>query len=109
MYIAVFIALVFAVYIFRVYFWQIIRTKWYGKETDAVVSRIEAGSVVPAGTIIPGRSTNVTFYVLFQTEDGQQREARLLNPKRQLVKGSLVRIRYPEEMVDYAVVTEIPG
>ena len=39
--VAIGIVALFAVYVFRKYWWRIIAAKWYGTETEAFVSRIE--------------------------------------------------------------------
>lgn len=55
-----------------------------------------------------GRSCTVyDCYASFRDENGRQIEFRLLNPKRQLEPGSLIRIKYFSRTQDYAVLTEV--
>ena len=96
---------VFVAYFFRSYIWRLAQAKWYGTETDAVVSRIEKDVRSTGGTDYA--TCYYHYYVTFQTESGLQNEARLLNPKKQLVTGSRVRIRYQPERDHCATLTEI--
>ena len=102
--IAIVLVVLIAAFFFRNYWWRLIKTKWFGIETDALVSRIEAyTSSVGGSEEYPRRF----YYVSYQTQGGLQNEARLLNPKPVLGIGSKIRIRYPDEKADYAVLTEI--
>ena len=101
---ALIVVALLAALFFRFFFWRLIKTKWYGIETDAVVSRIEAyTSSVGGSEEYPRRF----YYARYQTRNGLQNEARLLNPKPGLGIGSKIRIKYPDEKADYAVLTEI--
>ena len=103
------IVLLIAAYIFKNYFWLLIKAKWYGTETEASVSRIEEEEMSARGT---GYGYLKSFryrtcYAAFQAKDGLQNEARLLNPNSRLTAGSRIRIRYLPEKADCAVLTEI--
>lgn len=97
--IAVLMILLFAAYIFRNYWYRLIKAKWYGIETTAYISRIEEDKKTADGADFTRRF----FYVRFSRQDGLQNEARLLNPKGALQIGDKVRIRYLEEKNDCAV------
>lgn len=102
--VAIGIVALFAVYVFRKYWWRIIAAKWYGTETEAFVSRIEENVVssVSTGTYCaPVRVFN--YYVTFPATNGVENEAKLLNPKKGLTTGTRVRIRYLPEQTDCAV------
>lgn len=98
-YVAVILILLFAAYLCRNYWWPLVKAKWDGIETDARVSRIEEGKRTANGAEYPRRFV----YVSFSRQDGVQNEARLLNPKKALMVGDTVRIRYLEEKNDCAV------
>ena len=100
--VALALVLLFGVYIFRNYWWRIIQAKRYGIETDARVCRIESDKRYADGAQYPRRF----YYVSFQTENGLQNEARLLNPEGSLSAGSKVRIRYLADSAQYAVLTK---
>ena len=101
--IAIFLVFIFAIYCFRNYWWRILKARWRGTETDAYVSRIEK-EVRSAG----GESYPMCFYyVIFQTQDNPQNEARLLNPIRRLETGSRIRVKYLPEKADYAVLSGV--
>ena len=92
--VAVSMMLLFAAWAFRNYWWRMIKTKRYGMETEASVSRVENRIVAGYGGGIYGRSFPVfDCYVSFRTEDGRQVEFRLLNPKKYLEPGSPIRIK----------------
>ena len=69
-------------------------------ETDAVISRIEREVRSSQGA----EYTLYRFYVRFTALNGLENEARLLNPKKRLVPGSAVRVRYLPERADCAVI-----
>ena len=102
--VAIAIVALFAVYVFRKYWWRIIAAKWYGTETEAFVSRIEENVVSSMGSrtyCAPVRVIN--YYVTFPAKNGIENEAKLLNPGRVLTAGTKVRIRYLPEQADCAV------
>ncbi len=103
MYIALIMVFLFAAFIFRNYCWKLIRAKWYGIETDALVARIEKQVRKAQGADYPV----CYYYVHFQESDGKQNEARLLNPGRLIAAGSRIRVKYLPEEDDFAVLTEI--
>ena len=92
----------FAVYLFRGYWWWLIRAKHSGIEEEAVVSRFEDVVNKAKGENFPVRYT----YVTFRTREGRMNEARLLNPKGFLEVGSRLRIRYLPEKDCFAVMAE---
>lgn len=102
LYIALFMVLLFAIYVLRTYWWQY-TAKWYGIETDASVSWIEK----QVGTSQGGEYVMRHYYVRFLKADGRENEARLLNPKKQLLPGTRIRIRYLPERDNYAVLTAV--
>ena len=101
--IAMILVLIFGVYVFRKDGWRIIQAKRNGIETEACVSRIVEDKKAADGADYYRHF----YYVTFQTEDGLQNEARLINPKGGLVTGSTVRIRYLPEKNDYAVMMNV--
>ena len=101
-YIAIALVLIFAVLVLKSYWWQI-RARWSGIEADATVSRIERDVRTSDGAEFPRRF----YYVRFQKQNGQQNEARLLNPKDLLVVGTNVKIRYLPEKDGCAVLTKV--
>ena len=105
MMIAVSMVLLFLIYIFRNYYWVLLKARRDGIETDASVCRIEKKKRTDYGS---AKEYSVAFYyVVFRRQDGLQTEARLLNPKGILNVGSRIRIKYLEEKNDCAVLTEI--
>ena len=101
--VAVFLIILFAALILKTYWWQI-RAKWYGKEADAVVSRIEEDIRTDAEA---ATHTRHFYFVRFTKENGLENEAKLLNPDPRLVTGSRVRVRYLPEKDNEAVLAEI--
>ncbi len=102
--VAIGIVALFAVYVFRKYWWRIIAAKWYGTETEAFVSRIEetlVSSVSTGAYCAPVRVFN--YYVTFPAKNGVENEAKLLNPKKGLTTDTKVRIRYLPGQADCAV------
>ena len=101
--VAMVMVLLFAVYIFWNDGLRIIRAKRCGTETDARVCRIEDVVRHTGGADYPYRY----YYAVFKTDSGLMNEARLLNPKKQLVTGTRIKVRYLPEKADCAVLTEI--
>ena len=95
----------FAVWIIRVYCKPLYQARFYGTETDAVISRIERQVL----SYRSDQSVVYFCYVLYRSPDGLESEARLLNPKKRLLSGSRVRIRYLPERPDLAVLLRNPG
>ena len=88
--------------VFKSYLRQF-NTQRYGTETDAFVSYVDE-------TVTTERCQTYTWrsdYVRFQKEDGQVTEAKLINPKNKLHRGSKVWIRYIPGKTDCAVLTGI--
>ena len=81
----------FAVYVFRNYWWRIIRARRDGTETEAVVDRIE--EIVKTSDGAEYRMRN--YYVLFRTEDGLENEeiAQILNVSTNSVYRYINRAR----------------
>ena len=100
--IALFLVLIFAGFVLRTYWWQF-DTKRNGMEAEAFVSWIEKEVGYSRGQ----QYTWYRYYVRFVNEDGLETELKLLNPKKRLVTGSKVRIRYTPKRNKYAVLTEI--
>ena len=103
--VAIITILVFAGYFFMAYPWRILKIKWYGTETNAILSRIENDVRSTGG--IHYRCVNRYYYAVFRTENGLENEARLMNPKGNLEVGSVLRIRYLPEAANRAVVTGV--
>ena len=101
--IAMILVLLFGVYVFRNHGWRIIQAKRNGIETEACVSRIVEDKKTADGADYYRRFC----YVTFRTDDGLQNEVRLINPKKGLVTGRTVRIRYLPERNDYAVLMKV--
>ena len=101
---AIIIIALLAALFFRYFWWRLIKTKWYGIETDAIVTRMEAYTCSVGGAAEYPRRF---YYARYQTQNGLQNEARLLNPKPVLGIGSKIRIKYLDDKADYAVLTEI--
>ena len=101
---AVILVLLFAAVVLKTC-WLQFRIKWYGKETEATVSRIEADVRTDAEA---ANHTRHFCYVRFLKEDGLENEARLLNPRPLPEAGSKVMIRYLPEKDNVAVLTGFP-
>ena len=102
--IAMALVLGFAYYVGRTYWWEH-QARQTGTETDAVVSWIEK-------SVRGNQHGSYTYYyyyyyVRYHREDGLETEARLWNPRKELVPGSKIRIRYLPTRDNYAVLTEI--
>ena len=94
---------IFFIYIYRNYWLPLLAARWYGLEADAYVSRVEREVRHAGGGDYPVQF----YYVCFQTLSGTENEARLLNPKKALVPGSRIRIRYLPDRLNCAVLTEV--
>lgn len=106
--VAVSMTLLFAAWVIKNTWWRMIRTKRYGTETEACVCRVESRKIASYGGGMYGRSYTIyDCYASFLDENGHQFEFRLLNPKRKLEPGSLIRIKYFSRTQDYAVLTEV--
>ncbi|MBQ6382364.1 MAG: hypothetical protein IJQ88_05420 [Clostridia bacterium] len=101
--VAVLLVGIFFIYIYRHYWLPLLSARWYGIEADAYVSRVEREVRHAGGADYPVQF----YYVCFQTLNGLENEARLLNPKKALVPGSRLRIRYLPDRQNTAVLTEI--
>ncbi len=101
--VAIVLIILFAGYVIRNYSWRLVQAKRYGTETEAVVSRIERDVRTADGAEFP-RSF---YYVTFQTRNGLQNEARLLNPDTPLDVGTRVKVKYLPEKNAFAVLTEV--
>ena len=96
----------FAAVILKSY-WRQIRTSWYGTETAATVSLIDEDVIRRGSGQLYGEFRKTSYYVRFINRDGQEAEARLINPGKKLLTGSQVTIRYLPEKENYAVLTGI--
>ena len=99
--VAVSLVILFLAYVFKNYWWRIIQARSYGMDADAVVSRIEEEVRYKGGQHYAARYHY--YYVTFQTQNGLENEAKLLNPKGKLQPGDHVKIRYIPEKNGYAV------
>ena len=103
--IAILMILGFAGYFFMAYPWRILRIKWFGKETNATISRIEDDTRCTGG--IHYRCVNRYYYAVFRADNGLENEARLMNLKEDLEVGSVLRVRYLPEAANRAVITGV--
>ena len=71
-----------------------------GIETDAVVSRIDEHETRNNDG---SRETHYTYYVRYQTQDGQTVEAKLGNASPLIGVGSRLRIKYLPEKPKYVI------
>ena len=104
--VAVMITGLFTAVILRSY-WQQFKTRWYGIETTATVSLTDESIITNTSGQLYGEFMNICCYVRYMNRDGQEAEARLINPNKSLVAGDRIIIRYLPEREDYAVLTEI--
>ena len=71
-----------------------------GVEADAVVSRVdEHENVNDDGH----RDVTYTYYVTYQTQDGQEIEAKLGNEPPNLFRGAWLRIKYLPDKPKYVI------
>ncbi|MBE7003731.1 MAG: DUF3592 domain-containing protein [Ruminococcaceae bacterium] len=70
-----------------------------GIEADAVVSRIEENEDLDSD----GGGVSYTYYVQYQTQDGQVIEARLGNVPKNIAVGSRLRIKYLPDKPKYVL------
>lgn len=97
--IAVMMISLFGVYVYRNYWGRILAAKRNGTETDATVCRIEQEVRYYHGE----KFIYNVCYVRFLRPDGLENEAKLLNPKKKLMPGATIRVRYLPERNDVAV------
>ena len=71
-----------------------------GIEADAVVSRIEESESADNDG---SRETTYTYYVRYQTKDGQSVEAKLGNAPSRIYEGMGIRIKYLPEKPKYVL------
>ena len=79
------------------------KIKQGGYDAEALVSRIEESETVSSDE---GITTSYTYYVQFEDNRGEVREAILVNPKRGLTEKSRIRIKYVPEKPRIAVMLE---
>jgi len=81
------------------------KIKKNGLEADAVVSKIEKEirEVIHEDTGMVDTDTNETYYVKYRTENGEEVEAKLINPKMNLKEGDTLRIKYLPEKPNRAL------
>ena len=96
------LAILAAVILVKAFGWEY-KARVYGTETDACVNRIERDVRTADGADY----VRHFYYMLYRNAEGLETEARLVNPKKKLVVGSKVRIRYLPEKDNTAVLTEI--
>ena len=79
------------------------KVKKEGIEADAFVSRID----VEESTDSDGMTSTTEKYIVRYTgQDGKQIEARLANPRKGLVMGDRIKVKYLPEKPKYAVMVE---
>lgn len=82
---------------------QMNKVKREGIEADAFVFRID----VDESTDSDGMTTTTRkFFVRYTSQDGKVAEARLANPRRGLVMGDRIKIKYLPENPKYAVMVD---
>ena len=101
--VAVLMVAAFFIYIYRNYWLLLLSAGWYGIEAEAYVNRIERVVRHAGGADYPMQYT----YVCYQGPDGLEKEARLLNPKKALIPGDRLRIRYLPDKQDRVVLAAI--
>lgn len=80
-----------------------------GIVTDAVVSRVDV-----AGSVNDNKKSadygkiehSYTYYVKYKTQEGTEVEAKLGNPPVTLNQGSMIRIKYLPDKLDYVLPAE---
>lgn len=82
---------------------QIKKVKQEGIEADAFVSRVDEDEYTDSD----GMTTTTKKYIVrYTTQDGKVVEARLANPRKGLVMGDRVKIKYLAENPKYAVMRD---
>lgn len=74
-----------------------------GIEADAFVSRIDVEESTDSDGMT---STTEKYYVRYTGQDGKLVEARLANPKKGLVMGDRIKVKYLAEKPKYAVMVD---
>ena len=79
------------------------KVKQEGIEADAFVSRVDEDEYTDSD----GMTTTTKKYIVrYTTQDGKVVEARLANPRKGLVMGDRVKIKYLAENPKYAVMRD---
>lgn len=79
------------------------KVKRDGIEADAFVARID----VEESTDSDGMSSTTEKYIVrYTTQDGKLVEARLANPRKGLVMGDRIKVKYLAEKPKYAVMVD---
>lgn len=79
------------------------KVKKEGIEADAFVSRIDVEESTDSDGMT---STTEKYYVRYTGQDGKLVEARLANPKKGLVMGDRIKVKYLAEKPKYAVMVD---
>ena len=79
------------------------KVKKEGIEADAFVSRIDVEESTDSDGMT---STTGKYFVRYTGQDGKQIEARLANPRKGLVMGDRIKVKYLPEKPKYAVMVD---
>ena len=79
------------------------KVKKEGIEADAFVSRIDVEESTDSDGMT---STTEKYYVRYTGQDGKQIEARLANPRKGLVMGDRIKVKYLPEKPKYTVMVD---
>ena len=79
------------------------KVKKEGIEADAFVSRIDVEESTDSDGMT---STTEKYFVRYTGQDGKQIEARLANPRKGLVMGDRIKVKYLPEKPKYAVMVD---
>ena len=74
-----------------------------GVEADAVVSRVKE---IEKETENGGHDVDYEYYVRYQSQSGENVEAKLGNPPRFLTEGTQLRIKYLPEKPKYVLMVK---
>ncbi len=79
------------------------KVKKEGIEADAFVARIDVEESTDSDGMT---STTEKYYVRYTGQDGKQIEARLANPRKGLLMGDRIKVKYLAEKPKYAVMVD---
>lgn len=79
------------------------KVKREGIEADAFVSRIDVDESTDSDGMT---STTEKYFVRYMGQDGKMVEARLANPKKGLLMGDRIKVKYLAEKPKYAVMVD---
>lgn len=82
---------------------QVKKVKQEGIEADAFVSRVDEDEYTDSD----GMTTTTKKYIVrYTTRDGKQIETQLANPRKGLVMGDRIKVKYMAENPKYAVMVD---